>query len=293
LGEDVVEFEKPTHTLRDVVGYTRLKKFLQDELIPRFRAPPDRALSGAAVAGPIGAGKTFILEAVAGELDMPVLVLKNIRSQWYGQTDVIFERLRRALEALDRVLIFVDEADTQFGGVGSDTHETERRLTGKVQAMMSDPALRGRVVWLLITARIHLLSPDIRRPGRAGDLIIPILDPEGPDRREFIAWAVRGFLEPTEAVLDQLDQLTQGYSAAAFASLRQHLKAKDLHSLEEVVALVRDQIPPAIGLTRRYQTLQALVNCTRRSLLPDANVTDAQREAWEVEIRKLEQQGIR
>ena len=92
---------------------------------------------------------------------------------------------------------------------------------------MSDPALRGRVVWLLITARIHLLSPDIRRPGRAGDLIIPILDPEGPDRREFIAWTVNGFLEPTEAVLDQLDQLTQGYSAAAFASLRQHLKAKD------------------------------------------------------------------
>ena len=73
-----------------------MKEFLRDELIPRFRAPPDRALSGAAVAGPIGAGKTFILEAVAGELDMPVLVLKNIRSQWYGQTDVIFERLRRS-----------------------------------------------------------------------------------------------------------------------------------------------------------------------------------------------------
>ena len=70
------------------------------------------------------------------------------------------------------------------------------------------------------------------------------------------------------------------------------MKAKDLHGVEEVVALVRDQIPPAIGLTRRYQTLQALVNCTRRSLLPDANVTDAQREAWEVEIRKLESQGI-
>jgi hypothetical protein len=47
------------------------------------------------------------------------------------------------------------------------------------------------------------------------------------------------------------------------------------------------------GPRGRYQTLQALVNYTRRSLLPDANVTDAQREAWEVEIRKLELQGIR
>jgi hypothetical protein len=293
LGEDVVEFEKPTHTLRDVVGYSRLKKFIQDELLPRFRAAADKALSGAAVAGPIGSGKTFILEAVAGELDIPVLVLKSIRSQWYGQTDVIFERLRRTLEALDRVLIFVDEADTQFGGVGADTHETERRLTGKIQAMMSDPALRGKVIWLLITARIHLLSPDIRRPGRAGDLIIPILDPEGPDRREFIAWTLKGFADPSDAAIERLDQLTQGYSAAAFSSLRQHLKAKDTRDLEQIADLVRDQISPAIGLTRRYQTLQALVNCTRRSLLPDPNVSDQDREAWEIEIRKLEAMGIR
>ncbi len=57
-------------------------------------------------------------------------MLKNIRSQWFGQTDVIFERLRRVLEALEKVVIFVDEADTQFGGVGEGAHETERRLTG-------------------------------------------------------------------------------------------------------------------------------------------------------------------
>src|SRR5690606_34811156 len=112
------------------------------------------ALPGAAVAGPIGGGKTFIFEAVAAELNVPVLTLKNIRSQWYGQTDVLFERLRRVLHSLGRVVIFVDEADTQFGGVGAETHETERRLTGKIQQMMSDPQLRGKVTWLLMTARI-------------------------------------------------------------------------------------------------------------------------------------------
>ena len=143
-----------------------------------------------AIGGPIGAGKTFIFEAVAAELDMVVLVIKNIRSKYYGETDVIFERLRRVLMALSRVLIFIDEADTQLGGVGADTHATERRLTGKIQSMMSDPLLRGKVVWLLVTARIHLLSPDIRRPGRVGDLIIPVLDPEGKDREAFLDWVV-------------------------------------------------------------------------------------------------------
>jgi hypothetical protein len=98
------------------------------------------------------AGKSFIFEAVAAELGIPVLVLKNLRSKWFGETDVIFERLRRCLEALSKVLLFVDEADTQFGGVGQDTHETERRLTGKIQAMMGDSSLRGKVIWLQVYA---------------------------------------------------------------------------------------------------------------------------------------------
>ena len=288
LGEGVVEFKKPKHGLSDIVGASNLKTFLADELIPRFRSTGPEALPGAAVAGPIGGGKTFIFEAVAAELGVPVLVLKNIRSQWFGQTDALFERLRGVLEALGKVLIFVDEADTQFGGVGADSHATERRLTGKIQQMMSDPALRGRVVWLLMTARIHLLSPDIRRPGRVGDLIIPVLDPEpgSDDRRDFIRWSTRdalgdpAVLEADEgALLARWDAELTPTSAAAFAALRSRLQAERIRrgaalTVEQVEAVVADQLPAAIGDVRRYQSLQALVNTTRRALLPDPETTE-------------------
>jgi SpoVK/Ycf46/Vps4 family AAA+-type ATPase len=300
LGEDIVEFKKPTHRLEDCVGFSGLKTFLREEFMPRLAATGPEALPGAAVCGPIGGGKTFLFEAVAAELDMVVLVLKNIRSQWFGQTDVIFERLRRVLLALAKVIIFVDEADTQFGGVGSDTHETERRLTGKLQAMMSDSTLRGRVAWLLITARIHQLSPDIRRPGRVGDLIIPILDPEGKDREEFLRWTLKGSApeQLTPEQLQQLSQATQKFSTAGFAALRSELKAKAKQNqgsltLEQVLAVVTDLLPPAIEETRRYQTLQALVNCTRRSLLPEPNVREEQRQEWAAELRLLEAKGVR
>jgi hypothetical protein len=297
LGEDIVEFKKPGHTLKDVIGFRGLKKFLKDELVPRFRSTGPDALPGAAVCGAIGSGKTFIFEAVASELDMVVLVLKNIRSQWFGQTDVILERLKRVLNALSKVLIFIDEADTQLGGVGRDVHPTERRLTGKIQAMMSDPAARGRVIWLLMTARIHLLSPDLRRPGRVGDLIIPVLDPEGEDRQEFLGWVAGPALgrSPGREELEKLGAATPGYSAAAFASLRSELIARargEELGFEAVLAAVHDHIPPAIGETRRYQTLQALVNCTRRSLLPDPEVDEAGRSRWSDEIRALEARGI-
>ncbi|MEK6234511.1 MAG: AAA family ATPase [Planctomycetales bacterium] len=289
VGEDVIEFKKPSHTLDDVVGASGLMKFLREELLPRFKASGESALAGAAVAGAIGSGKTFLFEAVAGELDAPVMVLKNVRSQWYGQTEVVFERLRRVLEALEKVVIFVDEADTQFGSIDRNSQATERRLTGKIQAMMSDLRLRGRVFWLLMTARIHQLSPDIRRPGRVGDLIIPVLDPEGDDRKEFLQWVLRGVAdECTSQQMEQLDQCTQGYSPAAFASLRSRLKAANATSFDAVKAIAHDQISPDIGLTRRYQTLQALVNCSRRSLLPDPTVSDEERESWKSELHALE-----
>ena len=298
LGDDVVEFKKPSHTLDAVVGFTKLKAFLHEELLPRMRSDGPDALPGAAIAGPIGGGKTFIFEAVAAECGLPVLVLKNIRSQWFGQTDVLLERLRLVLESLDKVVIFVDEADTAFGGVGPSGHDTERRLTGKVQQMMSDPRLRGKVTWLLMTARIHLLSPDIRRPGRVGDLIIPVLDPTGADRLAFVEWMLSGVMDGDVAEAARaLEPKLAADSSAAFASLRSNLKAK-VHKLDrfltadEVEEFAADFIPPALGDTRRYQELQALVNCTRRSLLPEGS-DDEQRKLWEAELRVLEARGVR
>lgn len=297
VGDDVVEFKKPSHKLDDCVGLTDLKSFLRDELISRIKAPAEAAIPGAGVSGPIGGGKTFLFEALAGELDMPVLVLKNLRSQWYGQTDVIFERLRRVLEALEKVVIFIDEADTMFGSV-SDDQATERRLTGKIQAMMSDPKLKGKVIWLLMTARIHLLSPDIRRPGRAGDLIIPVLDPEGDDRSAFVKWTVGKQFDAKQ--VEEFNKMTQNYSAAAFASLRSLLKSRQLitkqeNTFEDVRKIIDDVIPSDIGKTRRYQELQALINCTRKSLLPkvlrEKNISEL-RDSWVKEIKQLEAEGI-
>ena len=308
LGEDVVEFKKPAHSLKDIIGNQKLVDFLTTQLIPRITSTGPDAIAGMSVCGPIGSGKTFIFEGLAGELDIPVLVLKNIRSMWFGQTDVIFERLRRLLMALVKVLIFVDEADTQFGDVGKDAHSTERRLTGKIQAMMSDPQLRGNITWLLMTARIYNLSPDLRREGRVGDMVVPVLDPSGEDREAFLRWTLAKAVAdrlPDETV-ERLLELTKDYSAASFASLRSDLEAANLHknnssatsdetgelTLDEIIAVVEDRILPDIGPIRRYQTLQALVNCTRKSLLP-CEYSPEIRESWVKQIAQLEVMGVR
>lgn len=298
LGEDVVEFKKPAHTLKDIVGNNKLVDYLRTQIIPRITSTGKDSLSGLSVCGPIGSGKTYIFEGLAGELDIPVLVLKNIRSMWFGQTDVIFERLRRLLMALVNVLIFVDEADTQFGDVGRDAHATERRLTGKIQAMMSDPQLRGNITWLLMTARIYNLSPDLRREGRVGDIVIPVLDPTGEDRKTFLQWTLSHVY--TEPISDEAFELllshTEGYSAASFASLRADLEAAKNRqgelTVDEIIDVISDRILPNIGPIRRYQTLQAFLNCTRKSLLP-VEYSPETRESWLEQIAQLEVIGIK
>ena len=298
LGEDVVEFKKPAHTLKDIVGNHKLITFLKDQIIPRITTTGKDSISGLSVCGPIGSGKTFIFEGLAGELDIPVLVLKNIRSMWFGQTDVIFERLRRLLMALVNVLIFVDEADTQFGQVGSDAHATERRLTGKIQAMMSDPQLRGNITWLLMTARIYNLSPDLRREGRVGDIVIPVLDPTGEDRETFLRWTLKNVYkgEIPHETFDHMLVLTEGYSAASFASLRADLEAAKSRegalSVDEIADVISDRILPNIGPIRRYQILQAFMNCTRKSLLP-MEYSPELRESWLQQIAQLEAMGVK
>lgn len=124
---------------------------------------------------------------------------------------------------------------------------------------MSDTALRGKVYWLLMTARIHLLSPYIRRPGRVGDLIIPVLDPKGEDKRSFLRWMIEpiGLDALSEDQMEALEPAAEGYFAAAYASLRSGLIATNRRgqlNLEGVMEIMSDHIPRPLekpGVSRR------------------------------------------
>jgi len=173
---------------------------------------------------------------------------------------------------------------------------------------MSDPRLKGRVIWILMTARPQNLSPDIRRPGRVGNLIIPVLDPTGDDRTAFIQWVLEDCLETLPEIGSEdwrrINEATLGYSAAQFDALRDELAA-ELEFLgegehgpirlntDQVIDIIEEQISADIETARRVQELYALINCTRKSLLPDGEkLVKAQvlklKEEWAREIHLLQ-----
>jgi len=172
----LVEFVEPTRTLDDYFGQDALKDWLRQD-IALWRINDIKALPmGYLLCGPVGTGKTFLVECLAGEAGVPVLKLKNFRDKWIGSSEANLEKIFRLIHALGRCIVFVDEADQTLGR--RDSGISDSGLSGRLYSMiaqeMADTDNRGNVVWVLGSSRPDLIEVDLKRPGRI-DLKVPIL----------------------------------------------------------------------------------------------------------------------
>jgi hypothetical protein len=279
--EGHIEFPALEYGFEKVIGASKLVKKLTELKACIQGADPELMPVGILVPGANGVGKTFIYKAFAKECGWVAVTLKNIRGPYVGQTEKNWERIRSVLEAMGNVMVLYDEADTEIGGRSAQTHDVDRRLFGNILKMMSDPRNRGKIVWVIITARPDRLEPDIKRSGRAGEHL-PVFDSEGEEKEEFIRHVLKQVdldLEsfPPEQRADFLNS-TSRYFPSDFDQLLTELKRRKLvdGSLTPGAVLeeVRDFIPPDTARQREYQELLAVLECTSREILPDryANV---------------------
>jgi ATP-dependent 26S proteasome regulatory subunit len=104
-----------------------------------------------------------------------VVKIKNFRDKWVGSTEGNLEKIFRLLKGLGRCFVFIDEADQALGkrDAGGSDSGLSGRIYGMFAAQMSDPANRGRIIWILASSRPDLIEIDLKRPGRI-DVKIPI-----------------------------------------------------------------------------------------------------------------------
>jgi len=263
----------PEHSMADVVGFSALKLRLS-RLRTRFD-DPDRAPAGITVVGPNGAGKTFILEAFARETDRTVITLGQIRSEWYGKTDVFAEAFSSGLSSFGRILILVDEAHVAFGSMHDrETHETEARLASHMIRMIDDLPNRSRIVWALITTRPDLLDPDFVRSGRCS-LFVPIFDPEGADAEAFadliLGRLARAGITLTAAERRVLSSRTAGFSAGDYREFADDFADERTFDPNASLTSFLDGWTPSsisLGVQRELQILLAALHCDWPELLP-------------------------
>ena len=172
----LIEFIESTRTLDDYHGQETLKTWLRQD-IALWRLNDVKALPmGYLLSGPIGTGKTFLVECLAGEAGVPVLKLKNFRDKWIGSSEANLEKIFRLIRALGRCIVFIDEADQTLGRRDSGTGDSglSGRLYSMIAQEMANTDNRGKVMWVFASSRPDLIEADLKRPGRI-DVKIPIL----------------------------------------------------------------------------------------------------------------------
>jgi hypothetical protein len=177
----LIEFIETSRTLNDLYGLDRIKAWLRQD-IELWKKNDTAALpKGYLLCGPVGTGKTFLVECLAGEANVPIVKMKNFRDKWVGSSEGNLEKIFRLIHALGRCYVFIDEADQALGR--RDASSGDSGVGGRIYSMLAEEmgssTNRGRVIWVLASSRPDLIEVDLKRPGRV-DLTIPLFPTTTP-----------------------------------------------------------------------------------------------------------------
>jgi AAA+ superfamily predicted ATPase len=274
--QGMLEFVEPKWGLDTVVGHEAAKQRLLDDADLIRRGELETVPMGYLFCGPVGTGKSFLATCVAGSIGVPAVVLKNFRSKYVGESEGNLERVLGVLRSMGPVVVIVDEADAMLGdrdqggdsGVGA-------RIFGMIASQMGDTAYRGRIVWMLLTARPDLLPIDLKRQGRA-EVHIPLFYPV--DDAE-LRTMIRVLSKKSGTSVEEADIPMQiknkgnlsgadiegivgrAYRTSLLAGSRTITKA----ALEQALASF---MPSTQTLEREAQELAAIIECTDVEFLP-------------------------
>ncbi|MFU8860272.1 MAG: ATP-binding protein [Cyclonatronaceae bacterium] len=274
----LLEFVESRFTLDDVAGHSRVKKHLRDAARAIRNGRPDVLPMGYLVCGPVGTGKTYMVNSFAGEVGVPMVKLKNFRSQWQGVTEGNLEKILTLLDAMAPVAVMIDEADAYLGDRSSSGDSgVSNRVFAQIAQFMSNTENRGRIIWFLMTARPDLMPVDLKRQGRAEEHIALFYPSTEEERIElFHAMKKKTRLEMTRNIIP--DTVRNGHkmfsgadmeAALTRAKFRAASEGKKRVSPEILDQTLTDFIPPTYPEEIELQTLNAVLECTSRDLLPE------------------------
>jgi AAA+ superfamily predicted ATPase len=271
----LLEFIDPKWTLDTVVGHEAAKARLREDAALLKRGALDSLPMGYLLCGPVGTGKSFLAQCVSGEIGVPCLMLKNFRSKYVGETEGNLERVLSVLRAMGPVVVVIDEADAALGSREQEGDSgTSSRVFGMIASQMGDTRYRGRIIWMLLTARPDLLPIDLKRQGRA-EVHIPLFYPTDEDeiRQMFVIMAKKlgsRLLPEDIPPIPQRGHLSgadiEGIVGRAWR--KSLLNGHDRVTREALTEVVSQFMPSTQGLERELQETAAMIECTDRQFLP-------------------------
>jgi len=274
----LLEFVETDYNLDLIAGHKRAKIHLRDTVQALKNGRPDVIPMGYLVCGPVGTGKTFMVTCFAGEIGIPMVKLKNFRSQWQGVTEGNLQKILGLLKAMAPVAVMIDEADAYLGNrSASGDSGVSSRVFSQIASFMSDTDNRGRIIWFLMTARPDLMPVDLKRQGRAEEHLA-LFPPDTVEERVELFEAMKKKTKiklSEEYIPKNVKSGKHNFSGADMesaltrAKFQAAAKKKSEVTPEIIDSVLDDFLPPTYPDEVELQTLSAVLECTSKKLLPE------------------------
>ncbi len=274
----LLEFVETKYGLDDVAGHAQAKKHLMDASRALKAGRPDVMPMGYLVSGPVGTGKTFMIQAFSSDVGVPMVVLKNFRGMYVGQSEGNLQKVLKILKAMSPVAVMIDEADAYLGNRSNDgSSGVNSRIFSMLASFMSDTDNRGKIVWFLVTARPDLMPVDFKRQGRAEEHIGLFYPESLEEKKELLQVMLRktglSYLDMEQFDEEFFEDITVRSGADMEAALtRAKFKAASLGldevNLDIIVQVFSDFLPPTYPEEIELMEYSAVLECTSKELLP-------------------------
>jgi SpoVK/Ycf46/Vps4 family AAA+-type ATPase len=273
----LLEFIESEYDLSMVSGHDFVKRRFKSAARAIKQGRLDVLPMGYLVAGPVGTGKSFMVTAFAGEIGIPIVRFRNIRSKWQGVTEANLEKALNILKAMSPVGVMIDEADAFLGDRNQEGDSgTSNRIFAQISSFMGNTDYRGKIIWFLITCRPDLLPIDLKRQGRAEEHLALFYPESQTEREELVQTLIRKLKLKVQkfSIPDLLKKPNFESSGADLeailirAKFNTAMRNQVIITKEDLEEAIEDFIPPAYPHEIELQNLVAVLECTSREMVP-------------------------
>jgi len=173
----LVEVIEPEEGFESIAGLESAKEYFQF-LKWMFQNGSPAVPYAMILAGVPGAGKSKLCGTLAKELNLPLLIIRNLHGPFVGQSEANLERVLHIVDSLSPCIVLIEEIDQWIGqrgtGASGDSGTTNRMSQRFWEALGSSQKNRGKNLWIGTSNRPDLLDSAMLDRFQ---VIIPFLHP--------------------------------------------------------------------------------------------------------------------
>lgn len=213
---EMVNFDE---RIEDIGGLENLKQWLTRKAkifsrLDEARKHKVDVPGGVLILGMPGCGKSLTAKATARLFNSPLIRLDvgRLMGRYVGESEDNMRRALRLAEAVSPCVLWVDELEKAFAGIGGDSSGVTTRLFGQFLTWMQE---KRSSVFVVATANdISKLPPEFMRKGRFDELFFVDL-PNESEREKILAIHLQKRDKFSASIdLQRVSRDTQGFNGA-------------------------------------------------------------------------------